>query len=123
MANELTVSASIRYTKSGVSVNTDDFGASGVQIDVSGSEYLEGIQVVGTTEEAQLVGSDMATPGYVLLKNLDSTNFVKVRAASGGTDVIKLKAGEVAMFRLAATGPYMIADTASCRVRYLIIED
>lgn len=122
MANELTVSASLRYSKNGVNIDSDDFGAAGVQIDVTGTEILRHVQLVGTSEEALYVGADIGTPGYVLMKNLDPTNYVSVRAASGVADLIKLSPGEIALFRLQSTAPYVIANTAACRLAYIVIE-
>jgi hypothetical protein len=60
----------------------------------------------------------------MFVRNMDVTNFVKIRAGSGLTDLIKLKPGEFALFRL-MTGitPYAIADTAACDIEFCIIED
>jgi hypothetical protein len=125
VANELTVSVSARYSKNGVQLSTDDFGVAGIQIDVSGTEVARFVQLIGTTEEAIAKPSDIATPGFCVLKNLDPTNYVSIQSASGATACIKLKPGEVALFRFAdaATAPYATANTAACRLAVILFED
>lgn len=119
MANELTVSVSLAFSSSGREAKKS-YG--GLQFDVSGNAYVHHIQNIGTSEEALDVG-DLGTAGYMICKNLDATNFVEIRPGTGTADLIKLKAGEVACFRLALNGPYAIADTAACDLEYLIVED
>jgi len=119
MANEGTLSCSVRFSKSSREASQS---YSGIQIDVSGDKVTRLIQEIGTAEEALDVG-DVGTAGYIIMKNLDDTNFIEIRPGSGTADLIKLKAGEVAMFRLALNGPYAIADTAACDLEFLLIED
>ena len=87
---------------------------------VSGAQYMDNVQNVGTSEEAILLG-DVAPGGYVLIQNLDTTNFVSLRQATGAANFIKLLAGEWAVFRMSAdtTAPFAIADTAAVNVRFL----
>lgn len=90
--------------------------------DMSGSKAVTNIQNIGTSAEAIDIG-DITTPGYMIVKNLDATNFVEIRDGSAGADVIKIKAGEVQLFRLATTTPFGIAATAPCTIDYAIVED
>ena len=123
MANELTLSASIKFTKGtgdalmNVSKSYSDL------VDVAGTEYYENIQSVGTSSEALLV-SDIGTQGFVLLRNLDTTNFVNVSTdnSAHANPCVKMKAGEIALFR-ANSALYLKADTAACRVAFLVVED
>ena len=117
MANEITVSASLSFDKT----ITDSFSCQGLTFTMTGTEYMKNVQSIGTSEEALLVGD--CTPGFILMKNLDATNFVSFRSATGATNTVKLKAGEIALFRSSGAAPYMIADTAAVRVQYLLIED
>lgn len=119
MANELTVLASLDFSKGGFAV---PFGTGLLRLDVSGTKYVKNVQNVGTSEEALDLG-DVASPGMCLMVNRDTTNFVSVRAGSGLTDLIKIKAGEPALFRLAAATPYVIADTAAVNIEYVVVED
>ena len=117
MANELTVSCSVRFSKSG---READKAYGGIQIDVTGTRVVSNMQTVGTSEEALVVG-DVGTAGFMIVKNLDSTNYVTLRAASAAADLVKLKAGEVAMFRLASNTPYALANTAPVDIEYVLV--
>jgi hypothetical protein len=118
MANELTVSASVRFSKGGTEISK---AYGGLQVTVSGTRAIVNRQTVGITEEAVVVG-DVGTCGYLLAKNLDATNFVSLRPGTGTANAIKLKAGEVCLFRV-STAPWAIADTAPVDVEFTIIPD
>jgi hypothetical protein len=81
---------------------------------------MDNVQSVGTSEEAILLG-DVAPGGYWFVQNMDATNFVELRQATGAGDFLKLLAGEWAIFRTSAdaTAPFAIADTGACNVRFL----
>ncbi len=116
MANELRIEAQLEYSKSGVKQNKHD----SAYVDVSGDSFTHVVQEVGTSNELIVIGSDVATWGYVYLKNLDSTNYVEVGLTSSYS--IKLKAGEVAMFR-AAAALYARANTAAVDLEIIVIEE
>ena len=116
MANELRIEAQLEYSKSGVKQNKHD----SAYVDVSGDSFTHVVQEVGTSDELIVIGSDVATWGYVYLKNLDSTNYVEVGLTSSYS--IKLKAGEVAMFR-AAAALYAQANTAAVDLEIIVIEE
>ena len=118
MANELTVSASLSFSKSGVEASLS-YG--GLRFTVTGAKATRIVQAIGTSEEALDLG-DVGTSGYILIKNLDSTNYVSIRPGTGTANCIKLKAGEIAMFRI-ETAPWAIANTAACNVEFLLIEN
>lgn len=121
MANEVTLSVSLSVLKSGSGLDMKR-SFSG-QFDMSGTEFIHNTQIVGTSEEALLMG-DVAAPGWAFFKNLDATNYVEIRAATGVADTLRLNAGEAAVFRFAAdaTAPFAIANTAAVRLEYLILE-
>jgi len=118
MANELSVSARISFSKSNARVSRSDTEL----IDVTGSEFTHQVQVIGTTEEQIEQGADVGTPGYLWIKNLDATNYVEIGSTTGVYD-IKLKAGEIALYRHNSATIYAKANTASCRVEYILVED
>lgn len=123
MANELTLSASIKFTKGTGDALMNVTKSYSDLADVSGTEYYENVQAVGTSAEALLV-ADIGTQGFVLLRNLDTTNFVNVStdAAAHANPCVKMKAGEFALFR--ANGAlYLKADTGACRVACFVVED
>lgn len=112
MANELTISASLKFEKNGALV---DGAFGGIQVTVSGDNAMKNVQNVGTSEEALLLG-DVVAGGYWLFKNLDATNYVEIRQGTGIADLVRLNAGDIALFRFAsdATAPFVIANTAAC---------
>lgn len=119
MANELQISCSLQYAKGNFAALNRTF--SNLLRDVTGTNMVHNIQAVGTSEEALVIG-DIGTPGYMICKNLDATNFVEIRPGTGTADAIKLKPGDVALFRCAAA-PWAIADTAGVELEYYIVED
>ena len=88
----------------------------------TGTTYQAGVVTIATSATAIPLGS-VSSPHWAYLKNLDATNYVKVRNGSSGADVIRLYPGKCAIFPF-ETGavPYAIADTASCKVEYLICQ-
>lgn len=119
MANEISLSGSMTFQKGNVSAS---MGKAGVRADVAGLRYAEYVQEIGTSAEALELG-DVGTPGYVMIENLDATNFVSLRPTSSAADMIRIRAGEFAgPFQLAAAAPFAIANTAAVRIRCLVIE-
>jgi len=118
MANELRISVSVAYGKGNASVSK----SKSPSIDVTGNIFAHGVQNIGTTEEELTLISGMSTLGYVLLHNLDDTNFVEVGSVTGELG-IKLNPDEIALFRTNGAGIFAEADTAACDLEYLIIED
>lgn len=119
MADEIRVSVKFSFDKGGteIVVNLSDL------VTVTGNNCLHNRQTVGTTEEALLLG-DAGTGGYLVAVNRDATNFVELRSGTGATDVVRLRAGELACFRVSpdATAPFVIADTAAVELEYWLIE-
>lgn len=125
MADELAISLAFAYSKNGRIFNSEGLGFSGINRTVTGSDLVYNTQSIATTVTAIELGSivtDSGTPGYAIFKNLDDTNFVSLRNGSGGANLVKLLPGDIAMFRLATSTPYAIADTAACILLYCIIE-
>ena len=120
MANELTLSASLKFAKSSIDVL---FSKSGIQLDVTGDDYAKMTQGVGITEEALDLGH-IGTPGYCIMVNNDATNFVEIRPGTGVADLITIPPGGIAIFKFSAevTAPFVIADTAAVQIEYLLVE-
>lgn len=119
MANEITASVSLKFSKGG---KTASVSKQGIQLTMSGTDYTRHTQTIGTSEEALVLG-DVGTLGLMVVTNLDATNFVSIRPATGGTNTIKIKAGETQMFRLATAAPFAIADTGAVEIEVLLLED
>lgn len=75
-----------------------------------------GTVTVGTSEEDINFGD--VTPGWVVLQNLDATNFVEYGADNSGMQKLgKLQPGGIACFEMASGVTLrMKADTAACDV-------
>lgn len=119
MAGEFSAAVHVSFSSGDVSYSRS-FNLSALA--TTGDKYVANVQNIGTSEEALALGG-VTTPGWTIFQNLDDTNFVEIRAGSSEADVIKLKAGEVALARLATATPYAIADTAAVDLEYIIFED
>ena len=120
MADELTLGGlTVAFAKSGSPSISITAGT--LTVDVSGAQVMDNVQSVGFAAEEAILLGDVAPGGYWFVQNLDATNFVSLRAATGDTNFIKLLAGEWAIFRTSAdaTAPYAIADTGACNVRFV----
>lgn len=116
MANELSIAAQLNFNKNGAVIAAARSGT----FDVTGDHYESKVLEIGTVDESINKG-DMSDVGFVLLKNLDTTNFVS--AGDDGTNYpIKILPEEFAMFRLDGNTLHLIADTAACDVEIVMIE-
>jgi len=118
MANEITLNLQLDYSKSGAVLKR----TVSMNVTVTGDSLTHGVQSVGTSEEALTISADIGTPGYTFLKNLDATNYIEVGSTTGVYD-IRLKAGEIALYRHNSAALYAKANTAACLLEYLVIED
>lgn len=96
-----------------------------LQVDQAVGVIYGPVVIVGTSEEDLLIG-DIATLGYVFLRNLDAANFVTYGPKSGGSMIPfgRIKAGEIAMLRLEPGITWRwIADTGSVKVQVLLLNN
>lgn len=122
MASELTINLSLAYS--------DAFGAEDSLALVNGlltpavKQFVHLKQLVTITEVPLNLGG-IVSPGYLIIKNLDDTNFVEMRVGTGGTRDVKVRPGlgAVVPFGSGVTAPYLIADTASVWVEYILISN
>ena len=119
MANELTLSG-LRIQFAKANVPSVDFSPASMSVTVTANVNMDNVQTVGITEEAILLG-DVSTGGYCYIENLDTTNFISLRQATGAANFAKIAAGKWNIITISpdATAPFAIADTAACRVRFL----
>jgi len=119
MADEITVSALLEFSKGGLEVKLN----SGVlRLDVSGTKFIHNVQNVGFAAAEALDLGDMTSPGMCLMINRDTTNYVSVRAGAAGANTVQILAGEAALFRHASATPFVQADTAAVNIEYVLIE-
>lgn len=119
MANELTLTGILAYSDSEGSEVSMDFTE--IAATLSSKKFSHVKHNVGITEEAMLLG-EVTSLGFCLIKNLDATNFVEIRSATGSTKIVKVLPGKGALFQFGSgvTAPYIIADTGACQCEYLI---
>lgn len=118
MANELTLTVSLKWVEGDLNVSRT---INGLRIDTAGVKHYDAVQNIGTSEEAITLG-EAAAGGYMLLENLDATNFIEIRPATGVADLIKLLPGDIALFRLTGDSvPFALANTLACNMRVTII--
>lgn len=120
MANEITVSASLRVSKGNL---FEELRKNGLQADMSGSLVEKGVQPIGTSYEAVSIG-DVGTPGHAAFVNLDDTNYVEIGVvvASMFYPLVKISPGGTAVFELATGTFYAQADTNTVNLQKFIIE-
>lgn len=116
MANELSLVVSVAFSKGGVNTQRSE----SISVDVAGDAFTHQVQAMPTSNTALLEGVAIGTPGYIFIKNLDSTNSVTVGIT--GQYAIKILAGEFALFR-AAAAIFVLADSATVNVEYWMIEE
>lgn len=127
-ANEVTSSVSIAYD--------DDVTAKAKEIasrieTSTGKKVTDIIQTIGTSEEAIDLG-DISSVGAYVLVNLDETNYIEIKVATGGAIRDKLKPdvdGDGKGGWCAGTcmgsgsqAPFAIANTAACKLGIFLIE-
>lgn len=120
MANEITANCSLAYSDS--ELTEDSLALVNFLKTVATKKIVHIKQAVPTAEAALNLGG-ISGPGYILIKNLDETNFVEIRTATGATKFARLDPGGFAFFRFGSgvTAPFVIADTDACQVEFLLI--
>ena len=120
MAKEITVSATLSFSKTG---SSDSFTVPSTQFDFTGVNYIRGTFTAATTPGTALPRT--TTYGFAIIINRDTSNYVQVLTATGGTTIILLNPGEFCIVRLdaALTAPFVMAHTAACRIEYFMLEN
>jgi hypothetical protein len=120
MANEISMGAYLKLSKGG---RTPHFECPFDTFTQTGTDYFKGTQTATTTTAALEIGR-ITQPGLMLLKNLDSSNYVELAGATFtiGNGVIRVNAGEWCLFRWMGTTPFILANTASVEVEFLLLE-
>ena len=121
MADELTISISATYAKGNASERS--WSKTAKKIAISGNPLVANIQSIGTSEEALALGEVSGSLGWAYFENLDDTNYVEIRSATGASnDIIRVDARAAVLFRFGSdvTAPYAIANTAAVLLDYVI---
>lgn len=118
MSAELLLQASLKFSKGGAVVEAN---FPSTYFDVSGNFGNKEVQAIGITDETLNLG-DIATIGFILLRNLDATNYITV-GSDGTLYPLKLKPGEFFLGRWNAAAIHAKANTAPCNLEYTLIAD
>lgn len=115
MANEITVTTGLALSNSLLVIPSTVKTVQFTQTTARGGN--PGTVDVGTVEETISFGD--CVPGFVEAVNLDATNFVRLRFATGA-NAIRLRAnGGRCLFEIdSSVTLFAIADTATCKVRF-----
>ena len=89
MANEFTSSVRFDFLKSLAQVSA----LTATQKTITGLQYSDNTQSIGTSYEALVFGDVGTNPGVFMLQNLDTTNYVEVSSDAGSTYCIRLAPG------------------------------
>lgn len=120
MANEISITASLAINKPSVMSSAIGRAVNALLFTMSGLTYIEGSITLLTSATAFSLGG-VTAPHWAFFKNLDATNFVKLRNGVAGADFAQLYPGECAFVPLyTSISLYGIADTASCLVEFLV---
>ena len=120
MANEIQTRPYLKCTNGNASITIQ---TPQLSFDQTASGFYHQVASIGTSEESIGTFGDVATEGWIYMRNIDATNYVQWGVA---TTVYagRLEAGEVAMFR-AEPGLtlFLKANTTACKVEILCLED
>lgn len=119
MPNEITLTANLQFVKGGVSVGKQ---SGSVSQDVTGADYGALTVVVTNSKAAFALPASIGTPGYIWIKNLDSTNTITIFPDGSGPATVKIRPGGIAMFELAASAPQAQTSAGTATMEYLLIE-
>ena len=120
MADEITLSAIFKAANSSTSILER---VTDLSVDMTGTHIIHNRQEIGTVEEVLLLG-DVGVGGWFFGINRDATSTISIRPATGETDLVKMLAGEFALFRVHADAatPYVIGGSAGVELEYWLLE-
>ncbi len=118
MSDELHISLAANFSKGGALLNRSLY----CSVDITGNVCHQSVQVVGTGEEAVSFPSDMGSVGFVILHNLDDTNYISVGRTTG-VYTMKISPGKFCLFELLSGTQFFVkADTGACDMEKVLIE-
>lgn len=92
----------------------------------SSSQFSQEAYSVPTTSGGVAIPlGSITTPGYFVIKNLDSANYITLLTAVSGTPFCRVKPGETSgpfFFDATITAPAWIAHTAICKATFMLTD-
>lgn len=100
-------------------------GLNALTATMTGTDWTVGTQSIGFASSEAIGKGEITTPGFMVVKNVDATNYLEIERTSftSGNGTIKLKPGEAALFRFSASAPHALANTAAVVIQFLLLED
>jgi len=126
MSDEIKVTASLQIDNTNFSM--PKIGGTQLTFDQTNEGgMVPGTVKVGSGAEEDISMTELTTPGWLWMKNLDASNYVQwggKTTAGAMTTIGRMEAGEPALFRLDPSATLrMQANTAECKVLILVAED
>lgn len=120
MASEILVNATLQYSDS--EGTSDSCQVTALVASVATKLIARHKQAVGFASAVALNLGTVTTPRWVMVKNLDATNYVNVLTGTGGVIFAKLLPGEFCLIPLGsgALAPFIQAAIAACQVEVLV---
>jgi hypothetical protein len=119
--DDITISMSWTYDVGG---RKRSLPSTTTKFSVGTNNVIENIQNIGTSEEALTMG-EVTNPGFAYFKNLDTTNFIEIGQYDVNTNFVafvKIETNAACVLWLGTTAPYAKADTAACKLDYVIAD-
>ena len=117
----LEVTGRLKFSPSGANVEDFDTGLIKVSITTTSDNYQGWkTQAVGTSWEQVVLPADVASVGYIIVKNNDSTNFVSLADVTSGPALVDVGPKEIAIFELSSAALWALADTAAVNIQYAV---
>jgi len=121
MANEITITTGLVATSGNFLVQHSTLTK---QATLTTARRSLNTQLISTSSTALVIASGVAAAGgWAWFRNLDTTNYVEVGVQVSGTfyPLVRLNAGEAAVFRLGVITPYAYANTGSVYLEHDIM--
>jgi len=123
MANELTINLTMALANGEL---VENFAPAQLSVDQDSVGAYRAVQIVGSSAEEDMAVGDVASEGWLFLKNLDPVNYVTYGPNDGAVmePIGRIEAGEFAALRMEpGTTMRMQADTAPVKVQIILLED
>ena len=120
MANEIEVTAKLKFTKGGTKVSE---AVIGILADVAGENYV-GHKQSFTTSATAIDLASATVGGWFYAVNRSTTGDIEIKTGTSGVKFCTLKPGEVCLFRFnaAMTAPFAEATSGTVLLEYVLID-
>ena len=119
-AAQLTVNSSVQYQLGSVRLNRQ---TQAIQVDTTGDNLVHRIETCTTNAATIAIPSDMTSVGYALFFNHSTSNLVRIGRAVASDPFMEVRAGEVALLRLATNVLQVVTTNGSAELEYIVFED